>query len=85
MKSLKLRAAFLFLVLICSIVLALGFGSVTLPTDTLFAEISAALSGESSKNAMILFDIRLPRILFAALAGAALGLTGLLMQTVSHT
>lgn len=84
MKSLKLRAAFLLLLLVGSIVLALGFGSVTLPTDTLFAEVSAAFAGETSKNAMILFDIRLPRILFAVLAGAALGLTGLLMQTVSQ-
>ena len=84
MKSLKLRAAFLLLLLVGSIVLALGFGSVTLPTDTLFAEVSAAFAGETSKNAMILFDIRLPRILFAVLAGATLGLTGLLMQTVSQ-
>lgn len=84
MKSLKLRATFLLLLLLCSVALALGFGSVTLPTDTIAHEIAAAVAGESSKNAMILFDIRLPRILFAALAGAALGLTGLLMQTVSQ-
>ncbi len=84
MKSRTLRAIFLLLVLFCSIVLALGFGSVTLPTDTILLEIFESILSEPSKNTMILFDIRLPRILFAALAGAALGLTGLLMQTVSQ-
>lgn len=33
---------------------------------------------------MIVFDIRVPRIIFAAAAGAILSLTGMLMQTVSQ-
>ena len=33
---------------------------------------------------MIIFDIRVPRIIFAATAGAILSLTGMLMQTVSQ-
>ena len=37
-----------------------------------------------TSNSMIIFDIRVPRIIFAATAGAILSLTGMLMQTVSQ-
>jgi len=67
-------------------VLALGLGSVHIPAVEVWAQLAAWLDGESvtSSSSTILFDIRAPRVLFAALAGAMLALTGLLMQTVSQ-
>ena len=66
--------------------LAIGFGSVNVALDAVIDEIVALIKGSEldSSAAMILFDIRAPRIIFAATAGAILALTGMLMQTVSQ-
>lgn len=57
------------LVLVVVFSLALGVGSVSLNWGSL-----------SLQDQMILFDIRLPRVLFALLAGAALAVAGAIMQ-----
>ncbi len=60
--------------------LSLGFGT----TDVGWSEILPGLRGtlESSQRAVILRDIRLPRVLLAVLAGIALGAAGTTYQAV---
>lgn len=86
MGKLWLRGMMLLAALTASMGLALGMGSVPIPPETILQEISALVFGEplEASTSMIVFDIRAPRILFAAMGGALLSLTGLLMQTVSQ-
>lgn len=85
-KNLHFRALLLTLILIVSMIIAIGFGSVEIETFAVINEIEAFLRGYKidSQNSVIIFDIRIPRILFAAISGAILSLTGMLMQTVSQ-
>lgn len=86
MGKLAWRGALLALFLAVSMGLAVGMGSVSIPPDTIMREIGAFALGEpmDASASMIVFDIRAPRIIFAAIGGALLALTGLLMQTVSQ-
>lgn len=53
------------------------------PVRLSLMEIVEGLAGEArSPNAIILRELRLPRVLIASLCGAALGLAGLQMQTL---
>ncbi len=63
--------------------LSLVWSSVSIPADQV---IDVLLGREVEREAWrtIVLDIRLPRILTAALVGAALGVSGLQMQTVFH-
>ena len=85
-KNLYLRAALLTLILIAGMIIAVGFGSIKIETAAVIDAFANYLRGlkTDSPNAMIIFDIRIPRILFAAISGAILSLTGMLMQTVSQ-
>ena len=56
-------------------------GSVPLPLDTVLKTLTGSADVDPVLRQIIL-DFRLPRILTAILAGAALGMAGLLMQTV---
>ncbi|MBI3245839.1 MAG: iron chelate uptake ABC transporter family permease subunit [Deltaproteobacteria bacterium] len=71
--------------LFCSMTLASSLGAVTLPLDTtarLLAKGIAGLpiDGEERAQAAIIYLIRFPRVLAAALVGAALALSGVVMQ-----
>lgn len=68
------------LVLGMLLILSLALGSVSIPLDQI---VSALLVGESDSTAWtnIVLKFRLPKTLTAMLAGMALGLSGLLMQT----
>ncbi|MBZ0299293.1 MAG: iron ABC transporter permease [Anaerolineae bacterium] len=61
--------------------LSLAVGSVTIPLDQI---VTVLLGGEASKASWtsIVLKFRLPRGLTAALSGAALGVSGLMMQTL---
>lgn len=86
MGRLYFRGLLISATLLVSMVLVLGLGSVSISPEIIVQELGRLLQGEAldSSTAMILFDIRLPRIFFAAIGGALLSLTGLLMQTVSQ-
>jgi len=60
-------------------VVSIGVGSVSIPP----AEILRILLGQSedARNAAILWQIRLPRVLMAAMLGGALSLSGFLLQS----
>lgn len=85
-KNLYFRALLLTILLAASMIIAVGFGSIEIETAAVINEVAKFLRGQvtDSPNAMIIFDIRIPRILFAAISGAILSLTGMLMQTVSQ-
>ncbi|MBF1762168.1 MAG: iron ABC transporter permease, partial [Veillonella sp.] len=74
----------LLLMLAISLVLALGIGSVMLsPSQVwhiIWAQITGQDSGLSPALVDIIWDIRLPRVLLAAIVGAGLALSGLIMQ-----
>jgi len=68
-------AVFLTLVVLCS----MAFGSVSLPIERMIG----AFRGTDKNAAVILFELRLPRMLAALLAGAGLSAAGFLLQTVT--
>ncbi|MEP7291907.1 MAG: iron ABC transporter permease [Chloroflexota bacterium] len=73
--------AVLLALLIGVLLLSLGLGSVPIPLDEV---IRTLFGGEASRNAWtnIILKFRLPKALTALLAGAALGVSGLQMQTL---
>ncbi len=84
--SLHLRVGLLVPLLLIVIMAALMLGSVHVaPSDilrTLFYGSEAAPDAEFATAYMVIREVRLPRVLLAMGAGAALSLAGLLMQTV---
>lgn len=65
-------------------ILAIGLASLLLGEVRLGAgEILAGLAGEG-RGAFILLELRLPRVLTAALAGAALGASGAILQSLAR-
>ena len=75
-KKLFFRAILLVISLAASMTVAIGFGSVEVETSRVIEEIAAFWQGNgtNSSSAMIIFDIRLPRIIFAAISGANVSL-----------
>ena len=70
----------LIALLIFSFLVSLALGSVAIPLD----DVVRVLLGQDASKAVwmnIILDFRLPQALTAILAGAALGVSGLLMQT----
>lgn len=85
MKTTHIRTRLLWLAVVAPVpvlfFLNLSLGSVSIP----FSEVLRLLFGggdRSSVAARIIFDFRFPRTLTALLAGAALGVSGLFMQTI---
>jgi len=78
----RLLAVLLLLsgILLASIAVALAVGSTHLPLGTLLQALFG--QGASEETATILFQVRLPRILLAALTGAALACSGSAFQAV---
>jgi iron complex transport system permease protein len=67
--------------LIAVIVLAVGIGSEYIPTPKVLSAIAHGLSGNlSSAEDTIIWQMRLPRVLLAALVGAALAVSGAAFQ-----
>ena len=62
-----------------SLLAGLALGGVSLPLDTLFSVLTG---DQSSVSGLIITELRLPRVLAAALVGASLGLAGSLAQTL---
>lgn len=80
-KSSGTRLAFALFLLLIVMLFALKAGSVTLS----WSEFASLLFHPFSANEMqrlVVFQLRLPRILFAALVGAALALSGTAMQAL---
>ncbi|MDH6283368.1 iron complex transport system permease protein [Rhodococcus sp. LBL1] len=67
--------------LVAATVLAVSVGSVTIPFDATVRYLFTGDAG-SARWTTLIEDIRLPRVVTAAFAGAALAVAGLLMQTL---
>ncbi|MEM6455798.1 MAG: iron ABC transporter permease [Acidobacteriota bacterium] len=76
------RLALLAIIALVLGVLSLGWSSVAIPPPDVVAALVGPADAVDASVRTIVRDIRLPRTLTAALVGAALGIAGLLMQTV---
>ncbi len=77
--SMALGAAALVVALV-----SLGTGAVRIPPDRVAAVMAASWSGDTqvmaSRDALVILNIRMPRLVLGALVGAALSVAGALMQ-----
>lgn len=72
----------LALLLLCSGLVSLGAGAIKIPTPRII-EALFSLSGDTqglASDAMVILQIRLPRLLIAVMAGASLAVSGALLQ-----
>ena len=74
-----MRLAALALVLVAAAVLAVGVGSAGLPLSDV---VDALRGGADHATRVIVWDLRMPRILLAALVGGALALSGAVFQAL---
>ncbi|MEU7585519.1 iron ABC transporter permease [Micromonospora sp. NPDC049230] len=75
-----LVAGALTVLLLLAVVLSLSLGTpYVAPADVL-----RALSGAGTPYDLVVFDLRLPRVVLAAVAGAAFGVAGTLIQSVAR-
>lgn len=93
MSSLRAMPGFLAIglaALLASIPAAVSIGAVSIPLDVVWSVIldravPGLIAAEwSSGQAAIIWDIRLPRVLLAALVGAGLALVGAVLQSVTR-
>ena len=72
----------LFVLLLLTLLVCVGFGSVSIPLNESLRLIRQWLTGAApeSPQTVILLQVRLPRVLCAGLSGAALALSGAAMQ-----
>lgn len=69
--------------LLVAIVAGVAFGAVSIPPGEVVRAVSRALWGHGSSLAdAVVVDLRLPRVLLAALVGASLALAGVLYQAL---
>ncbi len=78
-KNIPLYISILVPASIAVFILGLTFGSV----DMSSSQLLAAVNGTDENAHVILFDLRLPRVLAAGFAGVGLATAGLLLQTVT--
>ena len=75
----------MILILLALGIVSLSVGSVQIELHRVFNALVKALTGNfsvSSEEELILFSVRLPRILFAGIVGAALSLGGVIFQAL---
>ncbi len=75
----------MFLILLILGIVSLSVGSVHIELGRVFNALVRALTGNlsvSSEEELILFSVRLPRIIFAGIVGAALSLGGVIFQAL---
>lgn len=72
-------------VLLCAMVVATGFGAETLPVSSVFEVLVNRLTGRTPTDPgldTIVWQLRVPRTVLAAIVGAGLALAGAAMQTL---
>lgn len=75
----------MILILFVLCIISLSVGSVRIAPGHIYHYLAGTLSGNlslSSEEELILFSIRLPRILFAGIVGASLSLGGVVFQAI---
>lgn len=74
-------------VLAALILLSVLYGTTSIPVPQVFGAVATGLGlgdGEITPMGRIIFDLRLPRALFAAVIGAGLGIVGVVLQTTTR-
>ncbi|MBE1284152.1 MAG: iron chelate uptake ABC transporter family permease subunit [Rhodobacteraceae bacterium] len=87
MGRLGLSMTFGAAVLAALLLLSVLYGTTDIPVSDVFTAIASGLglsAVEPEPMHRIIFDLRLPRALFAALIGAGLGLVGAVLQTTTR-
>jgi iron complex transport system permease protein len=83
-RRLVLAAILLVALFLALAVVSLGTGAVAIPAPRVIEVVRGWLAGDagilSSRDALVIFGIRLPRLVLGALIGAALAVSGTLMQ-----
>lgn len=84
--ALRLLGAALALALLATVAVSVRVGSVPLSTADVVGVIGAHLTGGSTSGIedRIVWEMRLPRVLLALLAGAGLAVAGTVLQAVVH-
>ena len=80
-----LLTAGLAILLVLSVIVSLAFGSERLPLGDVFGAVRARVFGGATPSFVIdsiVWELRLPRALLAAIAGAGLAIAGAAMQTL---
>ncbi len=79
-----MRSRLGFAALIAVVIATVAAGLVLGPADITLEEVWLALTGQPTRPVakLIVMEVRLPRTVTACLAGAALGVAGLMMQTL---
>lgn len=84
-----LQAAILFLLLVSAIIISAGMGYIKIPIMDVVRVILAKISGSEAMIAdmkevfsVVVFDVRLPRILTAAIVGGGLAMSGVVFQGI---
>ncbi len=86
-KTLTVYAALAFL-LVLTVAACVSFGAVTVPFDSVIAVVASKLlwfdagAGVDKSQELIVWDIRLPRVLLAATIGGGLSIVGAVMQAM---
>ena len=80
-KSYTKQFSALFCVLVMTLLVSIGLGSVAIPIDEIIAVLLGNNSSKSSWSTIIL-HFRLPKAITAMLVGSGLSIAGLLMQTL---
>lgn len=78
-------SALMFLILLALSIVSLSLGAVRIAPGHVFNYLIDALQGNlslSSEEELILFSVRLPRIIFAGIVGASLSLGGVIFQAI---
>lgn len=86
--SFKLKIALLIIISAAAIILCIGAGSVYIPPDDIFMILGKRIFGTALPSCIpesympLVLDMRIPRVLSAYLTGAALSLSGAVMQSL---
>ena len=81
-KQLALVTGLMFIALLVLLLCALQIGPVELESRALWSALFDPGSGESQAIKLILFEIRLPRVILAVLVGIGLGMSGAALQAL---
>ncbi|KAB8137510.1 iron ABC transporter permease [Gracilibacillus oryzae] len=85
MKTQKRKAMFvilgLFTAIIITLLISLNMGTMRISPVDVFQTL---IGNGTDQNQLILFDFRLPRIVIAILIGAAMAISGAILQGVTH-
>lgn len=83
--SVSVRMILAAIVAVAAIFLAIGIGSVSLPSQEILRVLGEKISGapeQAPQNTAILLNVRLPRVLLAFLVGTVLSVSGTAVQSV---